>query len=190
MKTIKFVLPSFFAMAALLVCSPGARADFGSVIVISPDSAAASPGAIVRAPASSTVADTLCDSEFVVSAGSDQGFQARNRGARGGGGEDYVDKECNTSGRIQSGTKGDLMAVLLGKTEKAIKSAGGSINGRGVSGGEAAPTKFSFRYRLGDKAGIVKVFSFEKGDGEIEVVIVSYEHRTVEKSPAAGVALR
>jgi hypothetical protein len=78
---------------------------------------------------------------------------------------------------VSSGTKGQLLAAYRASVKQAIERAGAGISGIGLFGTEADVQDFSYYYTWQRNAGVVKVYSFEGTNGDIQVISLCYEHR-------------
>lgn len=88
-----------------------------------------------------------------------------------------VQSEHEFAVTISSGTSGQLLATYRGEVKRQIESMGATIHDRGLSGSEIDVSAFSYGYRWSGNEGIVRVHSFAKTNGQIEVLLFCYEHR-------------
>lgn len=77
---------------------------------------------------------------------------------------------------IASGTGGQLMAAYRQEVENVIAHTGARIYGTGVTSTGKEVRDFSYDYTWNQTDGMVKAFSFTGTNGEVQIVIVCYEH--------------
>jgi hypothetical protein len=119
------------------------------------------------------------DTEALIrAAGQPQGATVSRLGESGSSCSRYaMETERHFHVSVSSGTKGQLLAAYRASVRRAIESAGASINGTGLSGTEGDVQDFSYDYNWQWNAGIVKVYSFEGTNADIEIISLCYEHR-------------
>jgi hypothetical protein len=116
--------------------------------------------------------------ELIRAAGQSQGITLSDIGERGSASSPYaMETERHFRLTLSSGRKGQLLAAYRASVRHAIESSEATIHGSGLSGTERDVQDFSYDYNWHWNAGIVKVYSFEGTNGDIEVISLCYEHR-------------
>ena len=88
-----------------------------------------------------------------------------------------VDANRDFTVTISSGSAGQLLAAFRSEVKRQIESMGGKIHDTGDSGGGTDVRAFSYGYSWSGNEGIVRVHSFVRTNGQVEITLFCYEHR-------------
>lgn len=123
----------------------------------------------------SGITQSLGSEKLISYAGKAQGVSAASQYSGSGSGGEFVDAERRVIVSTSSGTRGQLMAAYRKEVERVIRSAGATVQGRGIVGPVDDVQDFSFDYHWNHNIGLVRVYSFIGADNKIEIVLYCRE---------------
>ncbi len=127
----------------------------------------------------SGVCHDLGTDEVLANAGLPQGIKATRTGASTGGRDFAIEGTQRVEAAISSGTSAQLLFAYRGAVRREIERHGATIHASAASGDEHRKESrdFEYGYHWRNNVGIVKVWSFDKANGQVVVVTMCYEHR-------------
>jgi len=126
----------------------------------------------------SSIPNKLDTEALILAAGRTQGIKLSTTGERGSShSQRSLETERRFHANLSSGTRGQFFAAYRDQVRRLIEAAGATINGSGLSGSETDVVDFSYDYDWRGNAGIVNVYSFDGTNGDVQIILLCYEHR-------------